>query len=110
MQAGGRRNMNDLIVELERVRRSVGRETAADGFPHVVELRRTYGAPPEDVWDSCTNPERISRWFLPISGDLRLGGRFQLQGNAGGEIKECRQLRRLAVTWEFESDVSLVAV
>ena len=96
--------MNDLIAELERVRRSVASETAPDGPVHVVELRRTYDVPTEDVWDACTNPERIPRWFLPISGDLRPGGRFQLEGNAGGEITECEPPRRLAVTWEFGGD------
>jgi hypothetical protein len=68
--------MNDLIAELERVRRAVGSETAGDGVAHVVELRRVYGAPVPEVWDVCTNPERIPRWFVPIGGDLRLGGRF----------------------------------
>ena len=102
--------MNDLIAELERVRRSVASENAPDGPVHVVELRRTYDAPAEDVWDACTNPERIPRWFLPVSGDLRLGGRFQLEGNAGGEITECEPPRRLAVTWEFGGDASLVTL
>ena len=102
--------MNDLIAELERVRRAVRSETADDGPAHVVELRRVYSAPVADVWDVCTNPERIPRWFLPIAGDMRLGGRFQLEGNAGGEITECRPPRRLAVTWEFGGDVSLVTV
>src|SRR5262249_45824537 len=50
------------------------------------------------------------RWFLPISGDLRLGGRYQLQGNAGGEITRCDRPRHLAVTWEFGGDVSWVKV
>jgi uncharacterized protein YndB with AHSA1/START domain len=102
--------MNDLIAELERVRRAVGSETADDGPTHVVELRRLYDAPVADVWDVCTNPERIPRWFLPIAGDLRRGGRFQLEGNAGGEITECQPPRRLAVTWEFGGDASLVTV
>jgi uncharacterized protein YndB with AHSA1/START domain len=102
--------MNDLIAELERVRRAVGTATAGGGPAHVVELRRVYGAPVPDVWDVCTNPERIPRWFLPISGDLRLGGRFQLEGNAGGEVTECQPPRRLAVTWEFGGDVSLVTL
>lgn len=102
--------MNDLMAELERVRRSVGRETNPDGPVHVVELRRTYDAPADDVWDACTNPERIPRWFLPITGDLRLGGRFQLEGNAGGEITACEPPRRLALTWEFGGDASLVTL
>jgi uncharacterized protein YndB with AHSA1/START domain len=96
--------MNDLIAELERVRRLVGRDSAE----HVVELRRTYDAPAADVWDACTDPERIPRWFLPVTGDLRLGGRFQLEGNAGGEIVECDPPRRLAVTWEFGGKASVV--
>ena len=41
------------------------------------------------MWDAVTSAERIPRWFLPISGDLRLGGRYQLEGNAGGEVLEC---------------------
>jgi uncharacterized protein YndB with AHSA1/START domain len=98
--------MKDLIAELERVRRSVGR----DGTAHVVELRRSYDAAAEDVWDACTSPERIRRWFLPVSGDLRLGGRFQLEGNAGGEITACEPPRRLALTWEFGGDTSVVTL
>ena len=31
----------------------------------------------------------------PISGDLRLGGRYQLQGNAGGEILVCEPPQHL---------------
>lgn len=102
--------MKDLIAELERVRRSVGAEASPDGPVHVVELRRTYDVPPGDLWDACTNPERIRRWFLPLTGDLRLGGRFQLEGNAGGTITSCEPPRRLAVTWEFGGDTSLVTL
>jgi uncharacterized protein YndB with AHSA1/START domain len=49
-----------------------------------VTITQVYAAPVEDVWDACTNPARIPRWFLPVSGELRLGGRYQLEGNAGG--------------------------
>jgi Activator of Hsp90 ATPase homolog 1-like protein len=41
------------------------------------------------VWDAVTTAERIPRWFLPVSGDLRVGGHYQLEGNAGGEIRSC---------------------
>ena len=53
-----------------------------------------------------TDPERIKRWFYPISGDLQLGGTFQLEGNAGGEIKRCEPPRLLKVT--FGGPTSLV--
>jgi hypothetical protein len=60
------------------------------------------------VWDACTNPERIPRWFLPVSGDLRLGGRFQLEGNAGGTIEQCQAPTSLTATWEIGGEVSRI--
>jgi len=41
-------------------------------------LRRCYDAPIGDVWDACTNPERIARWFMPVTGDFRPQGREML--------------------------------
>lgn len=64
-----------------------GRIAAGEG--RTVRLRRIYDAPIDDIWDALTDPERIGRWFLPISGDFRLGGRYQFEGNAGGEIRAC---------------------
>jgi uncharacterized protein YndB with AHSA1/START domain len=71
-----------------------------------VTATQTYRAGVEEVWDAVTTAERIPRWFLPVSGDLRPGGRYQLEGNAGGEILECEAPRRLAVTWEYGGQVS----
>jgi uncharacterized protein YndB with AHSA1/START domain len=76
----------------------------------VVVASRTYPAPIDDVWDAITNPDRIPRWFLPVSGDLRLGGRYQLEGNAGGEITRCDPPRHLALTWEFGDEHTWVDV
>ena len=67
---------------------------------------RTYDASPEEVWDALTDPERLVRWFLPISGDLRVGGRYQLEGNASGTIVRCDKPREIAVTWEMGSGSS----
>ncbi|MGH1562898.1 SRPBCC family protein [Mumia sp. DW29H23] len=107
--------MKDLITEMDAVRRSVREGKLPAGDAHVVALSRTYPAPPEEVWDAVTNPERIPRWFLPVSGDLRLGGTYQLEGNAGGEIRVCEPPRRLLVTWvmgepEGPEDASIVEV
>src|SRR6476646_127986 len=93
--------MIDIVNQIEAVRREVGTGQIAAGEGRAVRLRRTYDAPIEDVWDAVTNPERISRWFLPISGDLRVGGRYQLEGNAGGEIVTCEAPRRFRVTWVY---------
>ncbi|WP_454043079.1 SRPBCC family protein [Cellulosimicrobium sp. Marseille-Q8652] len=106
--------MKDLIAELETVRRSVGRGTLPAGEARVVTLSRSYPAPVDDVWDAVTNPERIPRWFLPVSGDLRAGGTYQTEGNAGGEIRVCDAPRHLQLTWGIgpatEEDSSIVDV
>jgi uncharacterized protein YndB with AHSA1/START domain len=93
--------MIDIVREIDAIRREVGSGRIAAGEGRSVRLRRTYDAPIDDVWDALTNPERISRWFLPISGDYRLGGRYQFEGNAGGEIVACERPNRLRVTWAY---------
>ena len=88
-------------------------ERAVDGT--TISLTRTYDAPVEDVWDACTNPERIPRWFLPVSGDLRPGGRFRSVGAESGEpmvdgeVLEVEPGRRLVQTWRFLYDPELKA-
>ena len=64
----------------------------------------------DDLWDAITNPERIPRWFLPVSGEFHVGGHYQIQGNASGEITECQPPRRLVLTWGMHGDVSWVNV
>ena len=93
--------MIDIVREIQAVQREVGEGTIPAGAGRSVRLQREYNAPIDDVWDALTNPERIGRWFLPISGDFRLGGRYQFEGNAGGRIVACEQPHRLYVTWEY---------
>ena len=81
--------------------REVGRRRIAAGDARTAVLRRTYDAPIEDVWAACTEPERLDRWFLAVTGDLREGGRFTLAGNAGGEIVRCEPPRRLELMWIY---------
>jgi len=71
---------------------------------------RVYATDPADLWDALTNRERIPRWFLPVDGDLKLGGRYQLVGNAGGTITRCEPPKALDVTWEFAGATSWVNV
>ena len=98
--------MIDIVNEIEAIQREVGEGTIPAGVGRAVRLRRDFDAPIEDVWDALTNPERIGRWFLPISGDYRLGGRYQFEGNAGGEILACERPNRLKVTWVYGESIS----
>ena len=85
--------------------------TQRAGTPaRVLVATRSYPAPPEDLWAALTEPDRIARWFLPVSGDLRLGGRYQLEGNAGGTVESCDPPTGFAVTWEYDGDVTWVSV
>jgi uncharacterized protein YndB with AHSA1/START domain len=81
--------------------RAVGHRRIAAGEARTALLRRRYEAPIEDVWDACTVPDRLDRWFLKVTGDLRIGGSFSLEGNASGEILRCEPPRLLAVTWAY---------
>jgi uncharacterized protein YndB with AHSA1/START domain len=98
----------DGTEAINAVTRRVGSGKFRAGEARMVTLARSYEAPIEDVWDACTNPERIPRWFLPVSGDLREGGRYQVQGNAGGLIERCEPPRGFTATWEFGGQVSWI--
>ena len=77
---------------------------------HAVTIVRSYPTTVKDLWNAVTNGQRISRWFLPISGELELDGRYQLEGNVSGVITTCRRPSHFEVTWEFGGDVSWVEV
>ena len=102
----------DLNVQeqLSAVTRTVTYTKRDDRPASVVTLSRSYLTSLEDLWNAGTSAERIPRWFMPVSGDLRLGGRYQLEGNAGGTIVTCEPPSLVAVTWEFAGDVSWVEV
>lgn len=82
-----------------------------DGVPtRSIIARRVYATEPADLWEAVTDRERLPRWFLPISGELHVGGRFQLEGNAGGTIEACDPPRSFAATWEYAEQMSWVRV
>jgi uncharacterized protein YndB with AHSA1/START domain len=96
--------MIDVTEQISAVRR----EVSGDDQVRVVTLSRVYPAELTDVWDACTNPERIPRWFLPVTGELKEGGRYQLQGNAGGTITRCDPPHGFDATWEMGDDKSRI--
>lgn len=103
-------NTTDPVGSAGLVTREI-RTGSREGRPTRIAIaRRVYAAERPDVWDALTNPERIPRWFLPVSGDLVVGGRYQLEGNASGVVESCLEPESFAVTWEFGGQVSWLRV
>jgi uncharacterized protein YndB with AHSA1/START domain len=100
--------MIDVTHRISAVARTVGSRTLAAGEARVVTVSRSYPDPVEEVWDACTTAERITRWLMPVSGELRLGGRYQLEGNAGGVVERCDPPRSFSATWEYGGEVSWI--
>jgi uncharacterized protein YndB with AHSA1/START domain len=103
-------DLTDALDQIGAVRRGVSSLQHRGRPARALVAEQTYSTTAEDVWDALTNPERLPRWFMPVEGDLREGGRYQLIGNAGGTIERCEAPRSLAVTWEFGDQVSWVEV
>ena len=103
-----------MDIDITKHLGAVTREVASgerDGQPTaIVRASRTYATDQEDLWDAVTSAERLPRWFAPVSGELRLGGRFQIEGNAAGEVLACEAPTSFEITWEFGGGVSWVVV
>lgn len=100
----------DIARHIGATSREVRSGTRDGAETRTVVASRKYPTTVEDLWDAVTNPERLPRWFLPVTGDLRPGGRYQFQGNAGGGIERCEPPEHLEVTWEFGGGVSWLTV
>lgn len=82
-----------------------------DGKPaQAVIASREYATGIADLWEAITHIERIPRWFAPVSGELKLGGRYQIEGNASGTVTTCDPPGTFALTWEFSGNTSWVSV
>ena len=97
--------MIDIDTQVNAIHREVGSRSTESGELVSVLLRREYRASISDVWDAMTDPDRIRRWFMPVSGNLREGGDFQLEGNAGGQILRCDPPRLLRATFGGETSI-----
>lgn len=63
-----------------------------------------------DLWDAVTTGERIARWFAPVHGDLKVGGSYQVEGNAGGVIESCDPPHQYTATWVMGEGMSRITV
>lgn len=100
----------DTTAQAAMVVRKV-EDVTHEGQPaRAVVATRDYATGIDDLWDAITDKARIPRWFAPVEGDLELGGRYQIKGNAGGTVTACDPPRRFALTWEFGGGMSWVEV
>lgn len=88
---------------------TVVRRITTSGEAHQVIVERVFDTDAADLWDACTNPQRLARWFEPVTGDLTLGGRYTLiRSGTEGDIRRCEPTRHLAITWEYQGSLSHV--
>jgi uncharacterized protein YndB with AHSA1/START domain len=99
--------MIDVTQKIAATDRSLN-PPVAEGELRTLTIAQTYDTDLDDLWDACTNPERIPRWFLPVTGDLKLGGTYQLEGNAHGTIEACDAPNSFKATWEFGDAVTWI--
>jgi uncharacterized protein YndB with AHSA1/START domain len=70
----------------------------AAGDARVAVFTRTYPTTIDDLWDACTNPERLRRWYVPVTGDLRVGGTFEQVNMGSGVIVVCEPPHHLVLS------------
>jgi uncharacterized protein YndB with AHSA1/START domain len=81
------------------------------GKPALVAVAvRTYDTTVDDLWNAVTTPDRLARFFSRVEGDLKLGGRYQIIGNAAGTITRCDPPEALDLTWEMRGQTSWVTL
>lgn len=97
--------MIDVVHQISAVRRVVGSRVLEAGEARTVTIGRTYDTTLEDLWEACTDPERIRRWFVPVTIE---GDHYQIEGNASGTIQQCDPPKGFSATWEYGGEVSWI--
>ena len=85
---------------------------------YLIDIRRTFAAPPERVFDAFRDPELLGRWAAPgehrterVDMDFEVGGRYRREMRfpdgslhvLTGEYLEIDAPRRLVYTYVWES-------
>lgn len=85
-----------------------GSMRALDERRGAVRVEQAYDTDLDDLWDACTNPERLQRWIATVTGDLRIGGTVHLSLTSAwtgpGRIEVCDAPRHLLLTMEPDTD------
>ena len=98
----------EVQAQLNAIDRSVSFLDREGQPAAAITLSREFDTTLLDLWGAVTSASRIPLWAMPIAGELALGGKYQLEGNAGGTIESCDYLNHIGLTWEFGEDTSWV--
>jgi uncharacterized protein YndB with AHSA1/START domain len=85
-------------ASLTVVQRSLIDREIAEGSGRAAVLKRRFDAPIEKVWAAVTTPDRVDRFFLPVSVDSE-AGTYAFQGQASGRILACDAPNLLRLEW-----------
>ena len=103
-----------MDFKLDRIASNISRQVASfeqDLKPlRKVRLSCDLAETKKVLWESLTDPEKLGKWFQHVTGDLKVGGRFQIQDNAAGSVVSCQSGEDFSITWEFAGDTSWVDV
>jgi uncharacterized protein YndB with AHSA1/START domain len=85
-----------------------GTMRALDDTRGAVRVEDVYDTDIHDLWEACTNPERLARWIAEVSGDLRVGGTvhavFTSTWTGPATVEVCNAPHHLLLTTEPGTD------
>jgi uncharacterized protein YndB with AHSA1/START domain len=83
---------------------TLGTMRALDDKKGAVRVEDVYDTDIDDLWQACTQPDRLGRWIAEVSGDLRVGNRVQASFTSTWTgsilIEVCDAPRHLLLTME----------
>jgi uncharacterized protein YndB with AHSA1/START domain len=100
--------MKNIFTQVTLVNRHVEKRDLGGKATCATILEAVYDTEITELWNALTNKTRLPIWFAPVEGDFKQSGRFQIKGNAEGEIIQCKSEKSFELTWEFGGDVSWV--
>ncbi|WP_246104378.1 SRPBCC family protein [Rudaeicoccus suwonensis] len=81
---------------------------ALDGHYGAVRVEDVYDTGIDDLWNACTDPDRLARWIADVDGDLQVGGTFYATftstGAGAGRIEACDPPNHLLLVMLPETD------
>jgi uncharacterized protein YndB with AHSA1/START domain len=77
-----------------------------------IEREVVFPAPPDEVWEALTEPERLEEWFAnDVELDARPGGEGVFRWDDGEErhavVRELEEARRIVLDWDDDGQTTI---